>query len=171
MGITHGDIKPGNILLKESGTVSTRHLGSDGVFRSRVSRHLQCEIFSHANALTSRQSLQEILQSPEIVICDLDEARLPRQQAYHPAGTPSYRAPEMVECKRSANPLLQTTKTLNLPGLYWNQKADIFSAGCVAYEVLTQRMLFPEQRLSSGPMPYHEHPFEILSPAAKWVNI
>ncbi|PPQ66490.1 LOW QUALITY PROTEIN: hypothetical protein CVT26_011178 [Gymnopilus dilepis] len=148
--ITHGDIKPGNILLKDSSTVSTRHLGPDGFFRSRSSANFN---ISSIHQILTNSRVQEILKSPEIVICDIDEARLPRQETYHPAGTPSYRAPEMVEC------------------LYWNQKADVFAAGCVAYELLTRRLLFPEQRLTSGPMPYHHHPIEISSPAAKWARV
>ncbi|PPQ86295.1 hypothetical protein CVT26_005426 [Gymnopilus dilepis] len=127
LGITHGDIKPGNILLKDSTTFNTRQLGNDGNFYSK-----------------------EVLQSPEVIICDLDNARLPLQPAHQPAGTPSYRAPEMVDC------------------LDWNEKVDIFAIACVAFELLTRRALYPEQRVTS---PNHVEHVEILSPAAKWALI
>ncbi|PPQ74742.1 hypothetical protein CVT26_005074 [Gymnopilus dilepis] len=124
LGVTHGDIKPGNILLKESATLNTRQLGNDGNFYSK-----------------------EVLQSPEIIICDLDDARLPLQPAHQPAGTPCYRAPEMIDCSE------------------WDSKVDIFAAACVAFELLTRRFLHPEQRLFG---PNQSERVELLSPAAKW---
>ncbi|PPQ97824.1 hypothetical protein CVT26_012918, partial [Gymnopilus dilepis] len=130
LNIVHGDIKPANILLKDGGTMISRQLGPNGQFKN-----------------------YEILKSAEVIICDLEDVKLPRRNAYQPAGTPSYRAPEVVEC------------------LDWNSKADVFSLGCVAYELLTRRLLFPEQRLGLRPMGIEPEPIEILSPAAKWAFV
>ncbi|PPQ82726.1 hypothetical protein CVT26_000604 [Gymnopilus dilepis] len=148
LGITHGDIKPGNILLKDSATFNTRQLGNDGNFYSKVRSLFR---IVHHKREDRRQLLpKEVLQSPEVIICDLDDARLPLQPAHQPAGTPSYRAPEMVDC------------------LDWNNKVDIFATACVAFELLTRRALYPEQRATS---PNHVERLEILSPAAKWALI
>ncbi|PPQ65621.1 hypothetical protein CVT26_000563 [Gymnopilus dilepis] len=129
LGVIHGDIKPANILLKDAATFTCRQLGLDGEFQTR-----------------------ELLRSTEVVICDLDDARLPRQNAYLPAGTPPYRPPEVAEC------------------LDWDSKVDIFATGCVAYELFTRRQLFPEQNLTINALGHLNH-VEILSQPMKWAFV
>ncbi|PPQ82918.1 hypothetical protein CVT26_007722 [Gymnopilus dilepis] len=104
IGITHADLKPENILLVDGDTVEVSRLEDDGIFEHKM-----------------------VLRSCEIKIGDLDDARLPRQKPYFPAGTDGYRPPEVVA------------------GLDWTNKVDIFAVGCVAYELFTGNLLFPEQ--------------------------
>ncbi|PPQ82347.1 hypothetical protein CVT26_013209 [Gymnopilus dilepis] len=77
-----------------------------------------------------------VLKSCEIKIGDLDDTRLPRQKAYYPAGSDCYRSPEI------------------LAGVEWTNKVDIFSVGCVTYELLAGRLLFPEQKDSKVKDPF-----------------
>ncbi|PPQ81769.1 hypothetical protein CVT26_007110 [Gymnopilus dilepis] len=97
---------------------------------------------------------KEVLRSPEVKIADLDDCKLPRQKDYSPMGTPGYIAPEIMEDA-------ETEVT---------DKADVFALGCLAYELHTSHMLFPEQKAAFQVIGEDEQP-PPLEPSAKWARI
>ncbi|PPQ97073.1 hypothetical protein CVT26_001255 [Gymnopilus dilepis] len=97
---------------------------------------------------------KEVLKSPEVKIADLDDCKLPRQKDYLPMGTPGYIAPEIMEDAEADV----------------TDKADIFALGCLAYELHTTHMLFPEQKAAFQDGAEDETP-DVLDFNAKWARI
>ena len=84
-------------------------------------------------------------------------------------GTPGYIAPEVMEGTRLNVSNFATRSVTSDPDIDVTDKADVFALGCLAYELHTSHMLYPEQKAAFHDCPEDDMPIE-LDVHAKWVT-
>lgn len=137
IGIAHTDLKPESIRLRRDDTVVYEDMdGTDWMsFRQGVRG-----IFPRIDLVLSFH-LQEMLASTRIRIFDLECAVFTRRFRLTANGASHYKAPEMTigtYTQIFRNAILKTR-----PGLQWDEKVDIFAAGCILAELFLGRSIFP----------------------------
>jgi serine/threonine protein kinase len=96
------------------------------------------------------QDLKTHLRDPRVVIADLDDgvSISNDQPVRYVCGTRRYRAPEVYSGEKDGCyfRIVDTEASLrhNLLGNAWDMQVDMFSAGCVAYELQTGLPLLPD---------------------------
>lgn len=120
MNIIHSDLKPENILLKEDSfmTIDSNEVLSSNKYNLYLNTYIKSK-------KTLKNYLLPDIDTLEVKLIDFGCAILPSDNHSGIINTRQYRSPEVI-----------------FGGDDWNTKSDIWSLGCVLYELYTGDLLF-----------------------------
>lgn len=137
LGIVHTDIKPDNIVFKNTAVVTVRELHPEQGYKPKVGRI--CLLLLEGSVLL--MFLQRILVSTELRIVDLGCAVSPLQTSAQISvghslkpGMVGYRAPEVTLGESLCRMGVRVLIILCMTGLPWSFEIDSFGIGCVLAE-------------------------------------